>query len=71
MDKWEYKIILIEIKTKKAKQEIERYKEIENILDESGKESWELISIIPPSSDFHNNWNKTSLIHLFLKRKME
>lgn len=71
MNQWEYKIISIEIKTKKVEQEVERFEEIEEILDKEGEEGWELISAIPRCIDFISSWDKTALIHLFLKRKVE
>lgn len=71
MNRWEYKIISIEIKAKNTEQEVKRFKEIEDILDENGENGWELISATPRFTDFISSWDKTALIHLFLKRETE
>ncbi len=71
MNQWEYKIISIEIKAKNTEQEIKRFGEVENILDKEGEDGWELISATPRFTDFISSWDKTALIHLFFKRKIE
>lgn len=76
MNQWQYKIISIEIGTNreiKIEQEVEKFKEVENILNREGKQGWELTSTMPRYTDFPllplNG--RTALIHLFLKKKVE
>ena len=61
MSTWEYKVITTDKSIWTAKDKID----IDNILNDHGRDSWELVSVIPIS---HAGGSTTGL-QLFFKRK--
>lgn len=61
MNTWEYKVITTDKSIWTAKDKID----IDQILNDLGRDSWELISVVPIS----NAGGSTTGLQLFLKRK--
>ncbi len=70
MEKWEYKIVKVESKTKSSgftTREVELPPELEETLDRLGSTGWELINVFLPTGELVNK----HCFFCFFKRKVE